>query len=184
MSERKIHVLDGADVSINGLNITVKGPKGTLTKDFNNPKFMKSVTITKNGSDVIIKENKDIKKTMAIVGTIAAHLRNMMNGVVTGYKYNMKIIYTHFPITVAVKDKEVQVKNFLGEKGVRTSEIVGNTQVKVEKDTVSVSGINLDEVSQTAANIELSCKLRKRDRRIFVDGVYVSEKLLQSGEKI
>lgn len=183
MSERKLQITDGVDVSIDGLNITVKGPKGTLTKDFNNPKFMKSVTVEKNNNEIIIKENKENRKTIAIIGTIAAHIRNMMRGVTQGYKYEMKIIYTHFPITVVVKDKEVQVKNFLGEKGIRTSDIVGDTQVKVEKDTVTVSGINLDEVSQTAANIELSCKLIKRDRRIFVDGIYVSEKHLRSGEK-
>lgn len=184
MTERKVQILDGADVHVNGLEVTVKGSKGSLTKDFTSPKFIKSVTIEKTGNEIIIKETKDKKQTYAVIGTIAAHLKNMMLGVTKGYKYEMKIIYTHFPITVAVKDKEFQIKNFLGEKGVRTSEVVGNASIKIEKDVVSITGMNVEDVGQTAANIELACKLRNRDRRIFIDGIYISGRHLQTGEQI
>jgi large subunit ribosomal protein L6 len=83
-----------------------------------------------------------------------------------------------------VKDKEFLVKNFFGEKGTRKAEIVGDAAVKIDKDTVTISGISIEDIGQTAANIETACKLKKRDRRIFIDGIYTSGKHLQTGEHI
>ena len=50
-------------------------------------------------------------------------------------------------------------------------------KVKVSGDDVIVQGINIEEVSQTAANIEQATKIKNRDPRRFLDGIYVYEKL-------
>ena len=100
------------------------------------------------------------------------------------FKYTMKIFYSHFPMSVSVKDNEVHVRNFLGEKGARIAKIAGNTEMKVEKDIISLVGINLEDVGQTAANIERTCKLSKKDKRVFQDGIYMSGKFLQTGEEL
>jgi large subunit ribosomal protein L6 len=48
--------------------------------------------------------------------------------------------------------------------------------VKVVSDEIHVQGNNLGEVSQTAANIQASTKIRDKDQRVFLDGAYIFEK--------
>ena len=53
----------------------------------------------------------------------------------------------------------------------------GEVKVEVQnKVDVIVSGADIEKVGQTAANIERSCKIRKRDRRVFQDGIYITSK--------
>jgi large subunit ribosomal protein L6 len=102
----------------------------------------------------------------------------MLKGVTDGFIYKMKIVYSHFPISVEVKGKEVLIKNFTGERSPRKAHIIGYTSVRMEgKDTVLIEGIDIEEVAQTAANIQQSTKIRKKDIRVFMDGIYVSEKI-------
>ena len=50
---------------------------------------------------------------------------------------------------------------------------MGNVKVNVEKDEIIVSGIDIEEVGQTASNIELACRIKGRDRKIFQDGIWI-----------
>jgi large subunit ribosomal protein L6 len=68
------------------------------------------------------------------------------------------------------------IQNFLGERVPRVAKIVGKTQVKVEGSDLIVSGINIEEVGQTAANIEQACRIVGYDRRKFLDGCYIISK--------
>ncbi len=78
----------------------------------------------------------------------------------------------------------IEVKNFLGEKGTRKTKVVGNCKVYIDKDVIKVEGVDVEEIGQTAANIERACKLKGRDRRIFQDGIFLSARKLQSGKEI
>jgi len=182
--EAKIEIPEKINVEVNERKIIVKGPKGNVEKDFDDPRYNKSIQIKKEDSSLIISSQSDKRKTKAMIGTIKAHVRNMVNGVTTGYKYTMKIIYSHFPISISVQGDKVQIKNFLGEKGSRYASIIGNSTVKIGKDEVVVTGINIEDVSQTAANIENVCHISRKDRRIFQDGIYISTKTLEDGRKI
>jgi large subunit ribosomal protein L6 len=97
----------------------------------------------------------------------------MVDGVTKGFTYRLRIVYSHFPITVKVEKDKILIQNFLGERTPRIAKIVGNTEVKVEGSDVIVSGINLEEVSQTSANIEQACRIIGYDRRRFLDGIYL-----------
>ncbi len=46
-----------------------------------------------------------------------------------------------------------------------------------DKDTVIVEGIDIEAVAQTAANIQQATKIKKKDIRVFMDGIYVFEKI-------
>ena len=92
------------------------------------------------------------------------------------FKYKLKIVYAHFPITAKVEGKKLLIQNFLGEKSPRVAKIVGDVNVKVEGDEVTVEGINKEEVGQTAINIEQATVVRYRDRRTFQDGIYIFSK--------
>jgi large subunit ribosomal protein L6 len=68
------------------------------------------------------------------------------------------------------------IENFTGERRPRRVKIIGDVQVKVETEDIVVEGINLESVSQTAANIEQGTKVKKKDPRVFLDGIYVYER--------
>jgi len=98
----------------------------------------------------------------------------MIDGVEKGYTYKLKIIFAHFPISVKIKGKVVNVENFFGERSPRVSRIIGDaTKVNAVGEDVIVQGPSLEEVSQTAANIELSTRIKDKDQRVFLDGLYV-----------
>ena len=88
----------------------------------------------------------------------------------------MKIVYAHFPVTVKPQDDKVMIENFQGERSPRVANIVGKTKVQVVDEDVVVTGHVLTDVTQTAANIHLSTRIKKKDHRVFLDGIYVYEK--------
>ncbi len=123
-----------------------------------------------------VSSKSDKRKIKAQVGTIIAHTKNIVNGVIEGYTYKMKIIYSHFPVTIKIENNKIMINNFLGERIPRISKIVGSTQVKIEKQDVTITGRNLEEVSQTAANLEQTCRIVGYDKKVFQDGIYITSK--------
>ena len=170
--ERRIEIPEGVHVNLENRKVIVKGSKGELSRSFSDPRFNKMVKIEKNGNEVVVSGD-DKRKVKAFVGTVESHILNMIDGVVNGYQYKMKILYTHFPINIEIKGDSVLIRNFLGEKGARVAKITGKVDVKVQKDEIILTGINKEDAGQTAANIERACKISKRDRRIFVDGIFI-----------
>lgn len=182
--QKEVAIPENVEAKIDGKTVAVKGPKGELEKDFNNPAFNRDIAITQAEGRIIIRTDSDKRKALAMTGTIAAHLRNMVTGVTDGYSYELKVVYTHFPMTVTEKDRAIEVKNFLGEKGVRRTRVAGDCKVHIEKDNIRVEGISVEDVGQTAANMERACRLKGRDRRVFQDGIFLSHRKLQSGKEI
>ena len=176
--EKRIEIPSDCQVSLEERTFTVSGPKGELKREFLDP----NVAFKIETNEVIVTTEVSRKRTRAMVGTVIAHLRNMLTGVKHGYEYEMKIVYSHFPITVEAKDDEVIIKNFIGERGTRTAKVIGDVEIRTTEDEVFISGIDIEHVSQTAANIQLATKIRDKDRRIFLDGVYVIRK--RKGEEV
>jgi len=169
---KTIHVPDNVDVSLQGKVINVKGAKGNLKRDFS----YASVAIEGEGKDIRIWAKWPRKKEAALVGTIYSHINNMIVGVTKGYQYKMKIVFSHFPITVKTQDKNVMIENFTGERRPRKIKTVGDVKVKIEAEDIIIEGMNLEDVSQTAANIEQATRVRRKDPRVFLDGIYVYER--------
>lgn len=170
---REINVPQGVTVTINGATLTAKGQKGQISRDFKYP----GISVRLDGSKVFVETTKNDKQTKATVGTYTSHITNMITGVSEGFEYNMKIVYTHFPIQVKVEGKDkVSIGNFLGERKSRYASIVGDTKVNIAGDKVILTGANKEHVGQTAANIEQACKIKNRDPRVFQDGVYITKK--------
>jgi large subunit ribosomal protein L6 len=169
---KTVEVPDDVTLSLIGKKVSVKGEKGSLTRDFS----YATVTIESEGKNVRISAKWPRKKEAALVGTIYSHIQNMITGVTKGYNYKLKIVFSHFPISAKIQDKSVVIENFTGERRARLIKIVGDVKVKIEPEDIIISGINLEEVSQTAANIEQSTRVRGKDPRVFLDGVYVYER--------
>jgi large subunit ribosomal protein L6 len=68
------------------------------------------------------------------------------------------------------------IENFTGERNPRKAKVVGNVQVKIQSEDIFIQGMDVEEVSQTAANIEQATKVKRKDPRIFLDGLYVYER--------
>jgi large subunit ribosomal protein L6 len=128
------------------------------------------------GGNIRIKTYAARRRQLALVNTAGSVIRGMVNGVTTGYTYRLKVVYAHFPMSVRVKGKEVLIENFYGERSPRIARVVGDCKVSVEGDDVVVQGSSLEDVGQTAANIEAATTVRRKDQRVFLDGVYVYEK--------
>ena len=167
-----IQVPDGVEVNVEGRKVTVKGAKGTLMRDFS----AVPISIEGNGKTVRVWAEWPRKKEAALVGTIYSHIQNMITGVEKGFSYKLKIVFSHFPMSVKVQGKTFMIENFTGERQARRVKIIGDVAVKVQSEDIVVEGINLEEVSQTAANIEQATKVKKKDPRVFLDGIYVYER--------
>ncbi|MDG7037509.1 MAG: 50S ribosomal protein L6, partial [Nitrososphaerota archaeon] len=69
------------------------------------------------------------------------------------------------------------IENFYGERVPRTASITSSdVKISVSGDDVVVEGPCLEDVSQTAGNIEQATRVRRKDVRVFLDGVYIYEK--------
>jgi large subunit ribosomal protein L6 len=170
---RTIQIPEDVEVTLQGRKVTVKGAKGTLTRDFS----YTPISIELDGRILRIWAEWPRKKEAALVGTIYSHIQNMITGVRKGFTCKLKIVFSHFPISVKIKDKTVLIENFTGERNPRKAKIVGDVQIKVQSEDIIIQGINLEDVSQTAANIEQATKVKRKDPRVFLDGIYVYERI-------
>ncbi|MGN6623246.1 MAG: 50S ribosomal protein L6 [Candidatus Nitrosocosmicus sp.] len=153
--------------------ITAKGPFGLVKKDFTK---IPAIIDLQDGK-IIIKSQGNRKKDFALVNTIQSIINNMIKGSTKGFTYRLKIVFAHFPISVKIKGKDISVENFFGERSARVSKIIGDdTKVTVQGEDIIVSGPNIESVSQTAANLELATRIKNKDSRVFLDGVYVYSK--------
>lgn len=168
-----VQVPDDVKITLEEREVKVTGPKGTLTRNFSH----EPVSIELADNTVRVRAEWPRKKEAALVGTVASHIRNMITGVTKGFTYKLKVVFSHFPISVKLKEKTVLIENFTGERNPRKAKIIGDVKVKIQGEDVIVQGINLENVSQTAANVEQATKVRRKDPRIFLDGLYVFEQV-------
>jgi len=178
--EKVVAVPEGVTVTVEGDNFTgftVKavGPKGE------NSKFLKyrGVFIEAQDGKVRVYTTSPKKRHKAVVGTFAGHVKNLIKGVKDGFEYQLKVVYAHFPIKLRVEGNEVIIENFIGEKHPRRAKIVGRSQVEIKGQDVYVRGIDIEECGQTAANLEQATKIKRKDPRVFQDGIYIVKKPLR-----
>jgi large subunit ribosomal protein L6 len=156
---------EGAKLSVEGTKITLSGPKGTLSRDFGQTE----VKVELRGGEV------SVSGPAMLANTVSAHIANMATGVTFGYSKKLKALFSHFPISVEVKGREMLIKNFMGEKQPRKARVMGSTKVEVKGHEISVSGLSKEDVGQTIANLKAATKVRNRDSRVFQDGFYIVE---------
>lgn len=181
-SEEDLKVPEGVKVSIKTRQVTVEGPRGTLKKDLGHL----AVSFQQpDASTIKIEMHHGARKNVAALRTVRSLVNNMIIGVTKGFKYKMRYVYAHFPINVNLdKDNDtglwvVEIRNFLGEKLVRRITLGEGVEVEASKnvkDELVLSGNSIENVSQSAADIQQICRVRNKDIRKFLDGIYVSER--------
>lgn len=179
-TDQILAIPEGVTVQIKARTVKVTGPRGELVKD------LKHIDVAfekiDNRAIKITVHNGD-RKHVAALRTVKSLVANLITGVTKGYKYKMRYVYAHFPINVNVIEEDgqkfVEIRNFLGEKRVRKVKITEGVTVEQSanvKDELVLSGSSLEAVSQNAADIQQICRVRNKDIRKFLDGIYVSER--------
>ena len=168
----ELEIPDGVTVTYDKPMIKVQGPLGKTWKSFKKI----PVTIEVVDNKVLFKAQGTRDKNRSIMNTSRSLIRNLCEGVVEGYTIKMKVVFAHFPITVKVDGKNIIIENFQGERAPRKTVIVGNTKVIPKGEDVILTGEVWTDITQTAANIELKTKVKNKDHRVFLDGIYAFEK--------
>ncbi|WP_280269386.1 50S ribosomal protein L6 [Nocardia wallacei] len=153
IGKRPIAVPSGVEVTIDGQNVSVKGPKGTLSHVIAEP-----ITITKaeNGELEVVRPD-DERRNRSLHGLTRTLINNMIIGVSQGYEKKMEI----FGVGYRVQQKGSDLEFALGYSHPVPVKAPEGITLKVEAPTkFSVSGIDKQRVGQVAAVIH---RLRKPD---------------------
>jgi len=169
---REIELKSGVTAHLEGNLLRIKGKKGEISRVFLHPKIKISV----ESSKIVLFAPKSTKREKTMVGSFESHIQNMVQGVQEPYVYKLRICSGHFPMSVSVAGNELIIKNFLGEAVPRKVEIIKGAEVKVVGEEIVVSSADIEVAGQTAAKIESACRITNRDRRIFQDGCYITQK--------
>ena len=168
----EIIIPEGVKVTQNKHMLAFEGPLGKTFKSFH--KIPVNIEITEG--KILLKAPGFRKRDYSILHTVRSIIRNICEGLVEGYTIKMKVVFAHFPITVKVDGKKILVENFQGERAPRITKIVGNTKVIPKGEDVILTGEVWTDITQTAANIAQKTKVKNKDHRVFLDGIYVYDK--------
>ena len=172
MPRVELEIPEDVDAEQDHLDITVEGDNGSVTRRLWYP----DIDVSIDGDTVVIESDEDNAKTMSTIGTFQSHIENMFHGVTEGWEYEMEVFYSHFPMQVRAEDDEIVIENFLGERAPRTTPIHGDTEVEIDEELITLRGPSIEDVGQTAADIEQLTRVPGKDVRVFQDGVYITEK--------
>ncbi len=170
--KEEIDIPENVKLDISSSLIKVNGPNGSNERRFIDPK----INIKKEGNKIILSSNRYTKKEKRVIKTFKAHIINLIKGASNLYVYNLKICSGHFPMNVSVSNNKIIIKNFFAEKIPREAKILPNVDVKVNGDIITVKSIDKELAGQTASNIEQACRIVNRDRRVFMDGIWITSK--------
>uniref|UniRef100_G1U752 Large ribosomal subunit protein uL6 n=1 Tax=Oryctolagus cuniculus TaxID=9986 RepID=G1U752_RABIT len=167
LSNQTVDIPENVDISLKGRTVIVKGPRGTLRRDFNHINVELSL-LGKKKKRLRVDKWWGNRKELATVHTICSHVQNMIKGVTLGFRYKMRSVYAHFPINVVIQENGslVEIRNFLGACSVS----------QAQKDELVLEGNDIELVSNSAALIQQATTVKNKDIRKFLDGIYVSEK--------
>jgi len=162
-----------------GVEITIEGNMVTIKKNGNETRRkILGCSARKEDNFLVLEEKKATKNQKKMLKTCRAHVINAIIGIEKKYVYRLQICAVHFPMTIT-HDKtknELLIKNYLGEVKPRIAKILKDVEIKIDREIITVEGHDKEKTGQTAANIERAVKINNRDRRVFQDGIYITEK--------
>src|SRR5436309_15817217 len=110
--EEAVEIPDGVQLRVDGDFVVVTGGGHTLRRRLSHPRLR----IDAKGQQATIRCEFPRRKEAALVGTVGAHLRNMVVGVKEGFTYQVKVVYRHFRLKATVKGSEFMIETLPGQK--------------------------------------------------------------------
>lgn len=172
----QIEIPEGITCELVGRAIKCKKDGMELSKEINSP----GLSVSFDSNTMNLEFQSVNKNGLKVINSLRAHIKNMFDGLNKKHEYMLKACNVHFPMTLKVDGKRLVINNFLGEKTPRYAKILPSVEVKVSGQDITVSSHDKDLAGQTAANIEKATKIRFKDRRVFQDGIFITNK---PGEK-
>jgi large subunit ribosomal protein L6 len=163
-----VTIPSGVEVSFTDGVMTVKGSKGTLTQPMKN-----DVTVTVDNGEIAFAPANDSKDARALWGTYAALARNLITGVTEGFEKKLEIEGVGYRAEAAGNKLTINV----GFSHPVIMEVPEGLAVAVEKNVITVTGIDKEAVGQFAANVR---KVKKpepyKGKGIRYQGEYIIRK--------
>lgn len=173
IGKKPIEIPAGVEVKVEGQKVTVKGPKGELVRE-----FRPEVKIELKDKEVLTSISLDTKLAKSLWGLTRMLISNMVKGVSEGFEKKLEIQGVGYRAEVAGKDLNLN----MGYSHPVKLEIPEGLTAIVEKNIITISGINKEAVGQFAANVR---KVRKpepyKGKGIRYVGEYVRRKV---GKKV
>jgi len=145
IGKRSLVIPQGVTVENNDGVVTVKGPKGELSLT-----LAKNITVTVEDNILKVDRSNDELKTKAMHGTTNANLKNLIEGVTTGFSKGLEIIGVGYRFNVK---GNTLVINAGYSHPVELSVPAGLTVEQISNTEIKVSGIDKIKVGEFAANI-------------------------------
>lgn len=171
-----IDLPSGVEVTINGSQLTVKGPKGTLTHAVVEP-----ISVTQEAGTLLVTRPNDERDARSRHGLTRTLVANMVQGVTQGYEKGLEIVGTGYRVQAKGNDLEFA----LGYSHPVVFPAPAGITFAVESPTkLKVIGIDKQQVGEVAANIR---KLRKpepfKGKGVRYEGEVVRRKAGKAGKK-
>lgn len=144
LAKTPIEIVAGVTVTVTGGTISVKGPKGELSKTFG-----KEVTAEVVDNAVVLTPHGNTVYVRSLWGTVGSHVRNMMNGVSKGFEKKLILEGVGFKSAVAGSSLDLA----LGFSHPVKVEIPQGLTVTADKNIISISGIDKEQVGQFSAYV-------------------------------
>ncbi len=170
--EAEIDAPEGVSFEFKDNVLRVKGAKGETERRFELP----NIRFLVSNDKVVVKAVKMTKREKALIGSVKAHINNMIKAVTEGIVYKLKVCSTHFPMNVAIQNNQLIVKNFIGERHPRVLDLPSDVDVKINGDIIEVHAYDKEKAGLTASRIEQLTRRVNFDNRVFQDGIYIIEK--------
>ncbi|MEJ5997581.1 50S ribosomal protein L6 [Corynebacterium sp. H130] len=175
IGKNPIAIPSGVETKINGQNVEVKGPKGTLSVDVPAP-----ITVAVEDGQIVVSRPDDNRKNRALHGLSRSLVNNLVEGVTKGYTIKMEIFGVGYRVQLKGKDLEFS----LGYSHPVLIEAPEGIKFAVDGNTkLSIEGIDKQKVGQIAAIIR---RLRKDDpykgKGIRYEGEQVRRKVGKTGK--
>jgi len=145
IGRKPVPVPKGVDVTIAGATVTVKGPKGSLTRTFH-----PTMTIALEDGEITVTRPSDERQSRALHGLTRALLANMVVGVTEGYRKQLELHGVGYKAEASGKG----VKLVVGLSHTVEFPAPAGVQISVDNNTlVKIEGIDKELVGQVAAEI-------------------------------
>ncbi|MSO39798.1 MAG: 50S ribosomal protein L6 [Ilumatobacteraceae bacterium] len=168
-----IPVPSGVDVSINANSVTVKGPKGSLSRD-----LVGGITVRQDEGNLVVERPNDERESRSLHGLSRALLSNMVVGVTTGFAKELEIVGVGYR---AELKSPTLIRLNLGFSHPVDVEAPQGVSFEVPVQTrVIIKGIDKEAVGQVAANIR---SIRKPEPYKGKGVRYQGEKILRKAGK-